>query len=125
MITIGEASGGITVTINHLTIKGGAINTGSANFGGGGVLITQGNTLYLNYCIVSNSRSKELLYSELGGGGICNYGGILFLNHSLLIRNAANYGGGFLNLNGGSIYIENSTLSENRSTSDQGGGGAG
>lgn len=41
-----------------------------------------------------------------------------------LTRNAANYGGGFMNKGGGKMYIDKSTLSENRSTDADGGGGA-
>jgi uncharacterized repeat protein (TIGR02543 family) len=41
------------------------------------------------------------------------------------MRNAGNYGGGFLNRGNGKMFIERSTFSENRSTSTAGGGGAG
>jgi len=107
-----------TVTMNNLTIKGGLVN---GDFGGA---IYVYGTLHLNSCVVSNSRAVYTDTNYGGAGGIYNtLGGIVYLNNSLINRNAALYGGGFMNK--GTMYIENSTFSENRSTFTGGGGGAG
>jgi hypothetical protein len=98
------------VTLNNLSLKGGAV------LGSGGTIINSG-TLILNNCIISNS-------SAASGGGIYNVG-ILYLNNSFIKRNAASYGGGLLNSGSAArAYFESSTLIENRSTSSGGGGGA-
>lgn len=107
-------SPGVSVTINNLTIKGGALTSGY----GGAISVSATCSLKLNNCIVSNSRNTS------SGGGAIGNSGVLYLNNSCITRNAATYGGGILNLAGGVIYIENSTISENRSTSTSAGGGA-
>lgn len=58
-----------------------------------------------------------------GGGGVVNFG-TTTLDKVNIRRNAAAYGGGFLN-RGGVMIIKNSTFADNRSTSTSGGGGAG
>lgn len=104
------STSGTDVTINDLTIKGGYVSTGGA------ISVPASTTLRLENCIVSNSRATS------GGGGIlCN--GVAFLSSSFIIRNAASYGGGFMLSGSGRMYIENSTIAENRSTSSGGGGG--
>ena len=107
-----SVSGSVDVTINDLTIKGGYY-LGS----GGAIYNPSASVLRLNNCIISNSRGAS-------GGGLCN-SGTVFLTGSSIIRNAATYGGGVLNSGSSArMYIECSTLSENRSTSAGGGGGA-
>ncbi len=101
------------VSINNLTIKGGYLS-GS----GGAISVSSSTTLRMDNCVVSNSRASS------GGGGIhCQ--GLAYLNNCLLIRNASVYGGGFLLNSSGKMYVENSTIAENRSTSASGGGGGG
>lgn len=103
-------SSGKIVTLNNLSLKGGATS------GSGGTIVNTG-ILILNSCIISNSSAGS-------GGGIYNTG-ILYLNSSFIKRNAASYGGGLLNSGSAAkAYIESSTLIENRSTSSSGGGGA-
>jgi len=99
------------IKLRNLTLKGGSFNSGGAINNGAGTPLT------LENCIISNSLSSN------GGGGIAN-SGILYCSNSFLRRNAANFGGGIINLNGGVAYFESSTLVENRSISSSGGGGA-
>jgi uncharacterized repeat protein (TIGR02543 family) len=108
-----------TVTISDMTVKGGAAyGTGSGIYNG------QSATLYLNRVSISNSGG-----SSYAGGGIANFG-TAYLKNCNISRNAAAFGGGFLN-NAGSfnsnvkMFIENCTFSENRSLSESGGGGGG
>jgi len=102
-----------TIFVNDLTIKGGSVSSGS------GIYVYTNTTVKISETTISNCKSTS------GGGGIYN-GGTLFLNKVKLIRNAASYGGGFLNVSSScELYIENSTVTENRSTSTSGGGGGG
>lgn len=107
---------GKTVTINNLSISGGYISDGS----GGAITVAAGHTLKINNSTISNSRA-----GSAGGGGIDNNGGTVYLTGCEIMRNAGNYGGGFLNRGSGKMFIERSTFSENRSTIAAGGGGAG
>ena len=104
---------GKTITLNNMTIKGGA------NISGAGINITSA-TVKLNYVIICDCYGG----ASNGGGGIYNSSGKLFFNNVQLIRNAARYGGGFVNA-GGTMFVENSSFSENRSTGTNGGGGGG
>lgn len=109
-----------TTTINNLQISGGFSQTSA----GGAIVVGSGHTLKINNSIVSNSRAGDDA-NAYGGGGIYNNGGTVYMKGCKVIRNAATYGGGFLNYSSGKMFVENSTFSENRSTSTGGGGGAG
>lgn len=102
-----------TVTINDLTIKG-----GKPSGYGGGIYNETGVILKLTGVTISNSSAS------IGGGGLISRG-VVYLKDSSISRNAAGFGGGFLNYSGAKMFIENSTVSENRSTFGNGGGGAG
>ncbi len=104
-----NVSGG-TVFINNLTIKGGATGSGS------GIYISSGTTVKISESLIRNCKSTS------GGGGIVNQG-TLFLSKVKLFRNAASYGGGFLNHS--TMFVEYTSITENRSTSTGGGGGGG
>jgi hypothetical protein len=106
-------SGSNSITINNLTIKGGFV---SGDYGGAIYINDNNTTLKLNNCVISNSRA-------FGGGALYN-NGILYLNSVYILRNGADNGGGLRNTSSGKVYIESSTLVENRSTSSNGGGGA-
>lgn len=112
-------TGAKTTTINSLKISGGSL----ASTAGAGILVGSGHTLRINNSVISNSRAGSS--TMMGGGGISNAGGTIYMTGCQIIRNAAQYGGGFLNSSSGKMFIENSTFSENRSTSANGGGGAG
>jgi uncharacterized repeat protein (TIGR02543 family) len=103
-------SGSNTITIQNIKIKGGNAQGAGINVGFGTIAVADGVT-------ISNSRN-----SSGGGGGIYN-GGTTYLKNSNVIRNSATYGGGFLNPSGRSMYISNSIISDNRSESSNGGGG--
>lgn len=107
---------GKTTTINNMKISGGYITTGS----GGAISVAAGHILKINNSSISNSRG-----GNTGGGGLDNNGGTVYMTDCELMRNAADYGGGFLNRSNAKMFIERCTFSENRSTSNNGGGGAG
>ncbi len=104
---------GANVTINNLTIKGGAVSTGGA------INAANGTTLRVNNSIISNSLASGFT----GGGGVAIYG-IGYFKNSFIRRNAAGYGGGILVSGTARVYFEESTMVENRSTQSNGGGGA-
>jgi len=94
-----------SVTINNLTIKGGAI---SGN--GGAIDVATGCILKLNSCVITNSRSA----GNYGVGGAIANNGVLYLDKSLIRRNMSTAGGGgFYNSVTGTMYIENSSILEN------------
>ena len=120
---------GKTIELNDMTVKGGSVATNGA-----GISNTD-TTLRMTNVSISNS-----LGDNAAGGGIYNYGGTVYMKNCNISRNAATYGGGFLNggfrvisefpdfeiePSGAKMFIEDSTFSENRSTSNGGGGGAG
>ncbi len=118
-----ETSGSsVTITINDWVIKGGNIGSNGA----GGCIRNSANKLVLNDVTISNGRSSYTTSGSVvlgnGGGGIYN-SGRLYMNRCMVTRNSAGYGGGMLN-DGGYIYGENSTFTENRSEYSLGGGGA-
>jgi hypothetical protein len=95
-----------TVTINNLTIKGGSWYN---------VFVQQLCTLKLNSCIISNSR----------GGGIANYGTVYLNKSLIRRNLSNYEGGGFQNGENATMYIENSCISENIEISGNGLGGGG
>jgi uncharacterized repeat protein (TIGR02543 family) len=103
-------SGSKTIIFNRLTLKG-----GSTSASGAAVTIATATTAKFNYCTISNARCST------GGGGIFNQGNC-YLYKTLLTRNLAQYGGGMLN-SGGKVFVEYSTINENRTLTVDGGGG--
>lgn len=104
-------SGSVSITLRDIKIKGG-------NAQGAGVYVSAGTTARIENATISNSR-----YQSSGGGGIYN-GGTTYLVNSVVEKNSAMYGGGFLNPRGNSMYVRNSVFANNRSESSAGGGGA-
>lgn len=103
---------GKTVTLTDLTVIGGSSGTQ-----GNGIRLTAG-TLIGDSIVITQSRGTS------GGGGIyVGSGTKARLVDSVVYRNSGRYGGGFLNQ--GTLILERSTFSENRSESTAGGGGAG
>ncbi|MCX7843123.1 MAG: fibronectin type III domain-containing protein, partial [Clostridia bacterium] len=107
------SASGHTITLNNMKIKGGRPSSD-----GGAIFNASGTTLNLNYVTVSNSGGSD----SYAAGGIQNQGTV-YMKYCSILRNAARYGGGFLN--SGTMYIENTTFSENRTLATNGGGGAG
>lgn len=95
-----------TVVIDSVTIIGGSSQRV--------IDIRSGATLRL-----SNSSI------ERASAGAIENSGSAYLERVRIRRNAASWGGGFLNRGGANMVVVDSTFSENRSTSVSGGGGAG
>ncbi len=113
----------VTITINDWVIKGGNIG---AN-GSGGCILNSADKLVLNNVTISNGRSSYLSSGSIvlgnGGGGMSNTStGRVYMQNCMITRNSAGYGGGFLN-DGGKIFLEKTTFTENRSEFNGGGGG--
>lgn len=110
---------GKSITINDMKIKG-----GRPSEDGAAIVNNDGTTLKLTNVSITNSGGGAGRTPDQAGGGIFNdLNGILYLSACNISRNGAAYGGGFLNR--GTMFIENSTFSENRSLDSSGGGGAG
>ncbi|MCP1111016.1 YDG domain-containing protein [Ohessyouella blattaphilus] len=105
------ATAGKNISINNLKISGG-------NVQGGGIYVGSSVEMSLSQVTITNCGG-----SGSTGGGIYNAGVTRIIN-SVINRNGANYGGGFLNTGGATMVVENSSMSENRSLSAGGGGGA-
>lgn len=103
-------SGSKTMIFNHLTIKGGISSTT-----GGAVSIASGTIAKFNFVTISNAESA------VGGGGIYN-AGTCYLYKSFITRNIGSYGGGIYN-QAGTLFMEYSTVTENRTSTTNGGGG--
>ncbi|MFN4313972.1 MAG: InlB B-repeat-containing protein [Chitinophagaceae bacterium] len=101
------------IRINDLKIKGGSTTQG------GCIYMPSTDTLTLRGCTISNGRGTS------SAGGLYS-AGVCFIERSVIKRNAAGYGGGFVTDGSSShMFIENSTITENRSLSTSGGGGGG
>ncbi|MBI3986949.1 MAG: choice-of-anchor D domain-containing protein [Lentisphaerae bacterium] len=102
---------GLTNFIRNLTVKGG--NAAGAINNLSGTLVLEGMT------IVQSGGPGQ------GGGGVFNIA-TLYLLHCNVSRNGASYGGGFRNTGASAtMFIEDCTISENRSLAASGGGGGG
>ena len=99
---------GKTVTLKNMTIMGGRNSDSSAAIS----IASQG---MLNMDNVTITRSNRGIYLESEANAI--------ITNSNIVRNAAPYAGGIL-CSGGTLVMDNCSLSENRSTSLNGGGGA-
>ena len=106
---------GVVVRIEQTTIMGGNIA------GGGAIAVSSGSTLRLVASTITRSRGT----ATGGGGGIANSGGTVFIERSRLLRNSAGFGGGFLNASGSTTHVDRSLIAENRSERTSGGGGGG
>jgi hypothetical protein len=95
-------TGGLSVTLENLTVRGGA----TTSYGGGGVYVGAGNATLNGLQIVSNTAPW--------GGGILNEGGILAVNNCTVSGNSADrWGGGIVSWSG-TLTLTNSTLSSNQ-----------
>ncbi len=103
---------GKTTTINDMKISGGYVSSGT----GGAISVSNGHTVRINNSTISNSRAAS-------GGGLDNNGGTVYMTDCELMRNAAGFGGGFLNRASANMFLERCTFSENRTTATGGGAG--
>ena len=108
----------VVITINDWKIKGGNIGSN----GSGGCLLNSADKLVLNNVTISNGRSATGTLGNGGGGMSNSSSGRVYMTNCMITRNSAGYGGGFLN-DGGRIYLEKTTFTENRSEFNGGGGG--
>jgi hypothetical protein len=104
-----QDTGTVNITDSSIT------NNQSGLRGGGGIKNGSG-VVNLTRCTVANNSDGE------SGGGIYNGGGTVNIDASTVHGNQAISGGGIINL-AGSLYVTNSTVSQNASTQDSGGGG--
>jgi CSLREA domain-containing protein len=111
------------VAIIGLTIANGSspIGAGGFNTSGGGIL---NNGAAATALIINSIISGNLAVAgnSGGGGGIANVGGTVLIENSTISGNSA-YGGGGIRSSGGTVAILNSTISGN--TANIAGGGIG
>ncbi|MCB0059158.1 MAG: hypothetical protein KDE45_19100, partial [Caldilineaceae bacterium] len=92
--------------------------------GYGGAIFNQGALFITNTLIHDNTIYASGLYTYALGGGIHNQGGVLFLNGSTLSQNLVSGGGGpeaaAISNVNGLVTILNSTISGNRATYNSG-----
>ncbi len=119
---------GKTVTLNDMTLYGGVygeqVAARSNRYFGGAVVVKYGRLNLYNSTVSRSGGVDAISGNQCAAGGICNEAnGVVFISNCNFSRNAASFGGSFVNY--GKMFIENSTFSENRSLSSGGGGGAG
>lgn len=121
-----ESVAGTNVVLTNVTLTGnnaGLAPATAAPGNGGGLHITGAGTAEINGGTVSNNTAA----SE--GGGLWNGSGTMEINGTAISQNTAsgaaadNGGGGIYNLNGGTLLIENATISNNAANGTSGSGG--
>lgn len=102
------------IFMDDLVIRDGAETQGE----GMGGAINSGGTLFLTNCLITNSTA-------LRGGGIFHFGGLLYLLGTTVSNNTstADYSAGGIQTYHSNAWIINSTISGNRSLSNEGGMG--
>lgn len=98
---------GAAVSLQNLTITGGAQGSGPVIHGAG--IYNAGGTMTLTKVTVSGNTAS----SGLNGGGIYNAGGTMTLTNSTISNNSARRGGGIRNIFGGTLTLNDSTISGN------------
>lgn len=103
-----------TATIINSTVSGNQLSGSSISFGGG-IYINPNGTLNLTNSTVSGNSVSSSGVSA--GGGIVNEGGSLMLQDSTISNNsAAGSGGGLINSGGGMTMAVNSIISGNNAS---------
>ncbi|WP_138275920.1 InlB B-repeat-containing protein [Rhodoluna limnophila] len=97
-------------TFKDLTVMGG-------NYSSGAITIAAGAKLKVQNMKLERSRNSA------GGGGALQNSGTLTIEDSYMRRNSSNYGGAALNRSGAVMIMKNSSLTENRTEGNNGGGG--
>ena len=111
-------------TISGFTIQNGAPAGSDA---GGGIYISRSHIVTINDCAITNNTRDAS--DVLGGGGICNDGGALYMNRCTVSGNTASARGGGIftqKIFGGFpglVELTDCTISENSVTDSDGQGG--
>lgn len=93
-----------TLTVEHFAFMGNSANSGGAIYNGDAGMINISNSIF------------DGNWSNANGGGIYNHDGIVTIDYSTLSDNLANNissGGGIYNAIGGTLIMNDSTLSSN------------
>lgn len=101
---------GGSLTLNRVTVRGGAVNLAGPGLGGGGIY--SAGTLHLVDATVQNNQSGG------NGGGISLQGGMTSLTNSTVQQNSAAAAGGGIRNRNGTLRITDSTIQNNQSTND-------
>ncbi len=104
------------LTLDGLTIRYGYLDGDEYVKSSGGAILALGRLNLLNSSIVENRAGNE-------GGGIFSSRGKIFIDHSMIARNEATWGGGLLDEYGpdpSEILITNSTVYGNRAWANAG-----
>ncbi len=122
------AGSGSSYTINDLTIKGGSITTpGPSPYlaAGGAVLVQIGVTLRMNRSVISNSRCYTGSNGDFPAGGAIAIWGTVFMEDCFIVKNSARFAGAlFVHGTSAALFMNKCTVSQNRNTGSNGGGGA-
>ena len=113
----GGISSGATLTISNCAISGNSITADGVQYSGAGIYNV--GTMTIVNSTVNNNQALMGFLPPFGGGGISNDGGTLTIQNTTISENtAAGYGGGVYNV--GSLTAINSTI---RGNTASGGGG--
>ncbi|WP_157199950.1 right-handed parallel beta-helix repeat-containing protein [Methanogenium cariaci] len=82
-------------------------------------ITTTGNNILIRGLDISDNQN----YPERGGGGVYVDGGTLTIENTTITDNTAKYGGGGVYVGGGTLTVENTTITNNDAFFDNGGGG--
>lgn len=123
------AGSGTTYVINDLTVKGGSLTSpGTSPYyaTGGAMLVQQNVTLRINRSVISNSRSNSSNpFANLSAGGAIAVWGTVFMEDCFIVKNAAQFAGAlFVRGASAALFMDKCTVAQNRSTYNDGGGGA-
>jgi hypothetical protein len=75
------------------------------------------STITIDHSIITGNKT-----SPFGGGGIYNYSGLMHIyGGSIISKNSAELAGGIFNLNKGSLYLNDATVTGNKGVNSGGG----
>ena len=110
--------GGIYTQSGTVLVSNSAIVNNRASTGGGGISIENSSVMVSNSTLSGNLIVGSRYGNTANDGGGISNGGTLTLNNSTLSGNSANYGGGIFN--SGTLTLLFSTLTQNRATNGSG-----
>src|SRR5262245_32271627 len=119
------SGGGAILEADENLVLSGVVITGNTAKGGGGGMAVLGGRLTLEGSTISNNTVTPAPLFATGGGGLfLSANSVATIRNSTVSGNQANEGGG-ITLNGGTLMVENSTLSNNHADASKGGAIAG